>query len=377
MKKYISILCIGLVIGIVGGIFLYTKFSHFNFKGISIEKKSASESKVSSNNNTNSSATKPTNSSTSVSPTPSTGQTPVQQHGQLKVSGNKIVDKNGTPFQLRGMSTHGIQWYGDFVNKSSFTTLRDDWNVNCIRIAMYTDDNSGYQTKKDELKKIVNNGIQNCIDLGLYVIVDWHILSDGNPNAHRDEAIIFFRELATQYKNNPNVLYEICNEPNGNVSWNNDIKPYCEQVIREIRTEDKNAIVIAGTPTWSQQIDDAANNRLSDNNVVYALHFYANTHKDALRNTLSTCVKDKNLPVLVSEFGTCDASGNGGLNLDETKIWLKLLDANKIGYINWSLSSKAETASCFKDGTSSQGNWKVSDLTDGGKFIRDWYRAEK
>jgi len=366
MRKYIFVFIIGVAIGILGGILLDSKFLQSNSKENTSQETVTRVEEEEEDNPKSEEKTEKTKMTT-----------PVEEHGQLKVDGNKIVDKNGQAFQLKGMSTHGIQWFGEFVNKDGFKTLRDDWNTNCVRIAMYTDNNSGYPQKKEELKKLVKEGIKNCIDLGLYVIVDWHILDDSNPNMHRDEAITFFREMAAEYKAYPNMLYELCNEPNGNVTWDNDIKPYCEQVTREIRTQDDDAIVIAGTPRWSQQIDLAAKNRLTDKNTVYALHFYANTHKDELRNTLISCVKDKNLPILVTEFGTCDASGNGGVNLKETKTWLNLLDENKIGYMNWNLANKDEASSCFKPGTSAQGNWEDKDLTQGGKFIKDWFKLNK
>ena len=106
-------------------------------------------------------------------------------------------------------------------------------------------------------------------------------------------------------------IYEICNEPNGGITWTGGIKSYCQSVVSAIRKYDSDAIIICGTGTWSQDIDQVLGNKLSDKNCVYALHFYADTHRDWLRNRLQNCY-NKGLPVLVSEFGTCDASGNGG-----------------------------------------------------------------
>ena len=134
-------------------------------------------------------------------------------------------------------------------------------------------------------------------------------------------------------------------------------------------------MIVCGTGTWSQDIDQVVGNRLSDKNCVYALHFYANTHTDWLRNRLQTCY-NKGLPVLVSEFGTCDASGNGGFNKSQTQTWLKLLDSLNVGYINWSASNKNETASAFKPGTNLRAiSSGTSQLTDSGKLVREWYRA--
>lgn len=306
--------------------------------------------------------------------------TPVAANGALRVSGANIVNSSGKKFQIRGMSTHGIMWedYSDILSTASLKTLRDDWGVNTIRIAMYTEEWGGYTTGSSyasQAKAKVNTGVKNATDLGMYAIIDWHILNDGNPQKHQNEAVAFFTEMAKKYKNNNNVIYEICNEPNGNVTWNSNIKPYAEKVIKAIRKYDSDAIIIVGTGTWSQDIDKVVNNRLSDKNTVYALHFYANTHTDWLRTRFSNCYA-KGLPILVSEFGTCDASGNGGYNATQTKKWFTLLDSKNVGYVNWSAGSKNETASAFKPGTNLKAiKSGTSQLTESGKLVRSHYRS--
>ncbi len=305
--------------------------------------------------------------------------TPVAQHGRLKVSGANIVDSKGKKFQMIGMSTHGLMWedFSNITSKASLKVLRDDWGVNTIRLAMYTEEYGGYTTGsgfKSQAKQKVIDGVKNATDLGMYVIIDWHILKDGNPQTHQSEAVAFFTEMAKKYKGQNNVIYEICNEPNGGVTWSRNIKPYCQAVVNAIRKYDKNAIIVCGTGTWSQDIDQVLGNRINDKNTVYTLHFYANTHTDWLRNRVTSCYS-KGLPILVTEFGTCDASGNGGFNASQTKTWLSLLDKYMIGYCNWSACGKAETASAFKSGTNLSSIKKgTSQLTESGKLIRSLYK---
>ena len=312
----------------------------------------------------------------------SAGSTPVAANGKLRVSGANIVNSSGKKFQIRGMSTHGIMWedFSDILSKNSLKVLRDDWGVNTIRIAMYTQEYGGYTTGSDfasQAKKKVVNGVQNATDLGMYAVIDWHILSDGNPQTYQPQAVSFFTEMAKKYKDYDNVLYEICNEPNGGASWSGNIKPYAQAVIKAIRKYDDDAIIIVGTPTWSQDIHEAANDRLSDKNTVYALHFYANTHTDWLRDRLKQCY-NSGLPVLVSEFGTCDASGNGGFNSAETNKWFDLLDSKMIGYINWSACGKNETASAFVQGTNLASiKSGTSQLTESGRLVRSHYVSRK
>lgn len=330
-------------------------------------------SQQSSGQSSGSSSSSSANTQTPVTPS---GNGIVSQHGQLSVKGTNIVDKNGSPFQLRGMSTHGITWFPDFVNENAFRTLRDDWKTNVVRMAMYVDEwNNGscYMSNKQGSRDLLEKGVDICIKLDMYVIIDWHLLNPGDPTQYTAQAKEFFAEVSKKYAAYPNIIYEICNEPNSGADWNGKIKPYAETIIPVIRANDPDAIIIVGTPTWSQEIDQAANNPLKFDNVMYALHFYAATHTDWLRDRVKNC-HNSGLPIFVSEFGMCDASGGGANNFNETTSWLNLLDSLNISYCNWALADKQETCCAINPGAGANGNWSENNLTESGKWIRNWFR---
>lgn len=326
------------------------------------------------NNNNTSTAKKP---AATVPPAPSDpkGTTPVSQHGQLSVKNGQLVDKNGKGYQLRGMSTHGLTWFPEFVNESAFKTLRDDWNTNVVRLAMYVDEwgnGQCYMGNKSGSLELLEKGVDICIKLDMYVIIDWHVLNPGDPSKYTNEAKSFFETVSKRYAKYPNVIYEICNEPNGGASWSGNIKPYAEKIIPVIRKNAPNSVIIVGTPTWSQEIDKPLSDPLSYKNVMYAFHFYAATHA-GLRSNVENCVA-QGLPVFVSEFGTCDASGGGANDFNETQKWLSYFDKQGISYCNWSICNKDETCSVLRPGTSANGNWSESNLTENGKWIRNWLK---
>lgn len=326
------------------------------------------------NNNNTSTAKKPTST---VPPAPSDpkGSTPVSQHGQLSVKNGQLVDKSGKGYQLRGMSTHGLTWFPEFVNESAFKTLRDDWNTNVVRLAMYVDEwgnGQCYMGNKSGSLELLEKGVDICIKLDMYVIIDWHVLNPGDPSKYTNEAKSFFETVSKRYAKYPNVIYEICNEPNGGASWSGNIKPYAEKIIPVIRKNAPNSVIIVGTPTWSQEIDKPLSDPLNYKNVMYAFHFYAATHA-GLRSNVENCVA-QGLPVFVSEFGTCDASGGGANDFNETQKWLSYFDKQGISYCNWSICNKDETCSVLRPGTSANGNWSESNLTENGKWIRNWLK---
>ena len=329
----------------------------------------------SNNNNSNSSSSKKPSSTVPPAPSDPKGTTPVSQHGQLSVKNGQLVDKSGKGYQLRGMSTHGLTWFPEFVNESAFKTLRDDWNTNVVRLAMYVDEwgnGQCYMGNKSGSLELLEKGVDICIKLDMYVIIDWHVLNPGDPSKYTNEAKSFFETVSKRYAKYPNVIYEICNEPNGGASWSGNIKPYAEKIIPVIRKNAPNSVIIVGTPTWSQEIDKPLSDPLSYKNVMYAFHFYAATHA-GLRSNVENCVA-QGLPVFVSEFGTCDASGGGANDFNETQKWLSYFDKQGISYCNWSICNKDETCSVLRPGTSANGNWSESDLTENGKWIHDWLK---
>lgn len=297
--------------------------------------------------------------------------TPFADHGALSVKGRNLVDKNKKVFQLKGVSTHGIAWFPEYVSKSTFLTLRDQWGANAVRLAMYTEEYGGYCSggDKKQLEAVIDRGVKACTALGMYCIIDWHILSDGNPNQHLAEAKSFFAKMSKKYARNKRVLYEICNEPNGGTTWS-DIKKYASKVISVIRKNAPSAVIIVGTPTWSQDVDQVAQNPMTGKkNIMYAFHFYAATHQKSMREKLKAALKAK-LPVMITEFSICDASGSGSVDYTSARLWKKLINQYKLSYFAWNLSNKNETSALLKPETTRLSKWRAGDLSRTGSWIR-------
>ena len=289
----------------------------------------------------------------------------VSYNGWLKIENNTLVNERKEKIRLKGISTHGLQWYSKYANYDMMKSLKEELGINLFRIAMYTEEN-GYIYNKS-LKNKVEEIVENTKKLDMYVIIDWHILSDGDPLMHKEEAKEFFREMSLKYKDYPNVIYEICNEPNGNVTWENNIKPYAEGVIKEIRENSKKSIIIVGTPTWSQEVDKPVKNKINDEQVMYALHFYSGTHTEWLRERVKEALKD--IPIFVSEWGVSDASGNGGVYKEETIKWINFMKENNLSYAVWSLSDKNESSALLVSGAGANMVTENS-LSEAGKLIK-------
>ena len=299
------------------------------------------------------------------------------QNGALSVKGTQLVDEKGQAVQLRGISTHGIAWFPDFVNQDAVMQLSKDWGANLFRIAMYTDENGGYCTDgdKEKLKALVTDGVEYAKQADMYVIVDWHILHDSNPLTHKAEALQFFKEMTEKLKGEKHVLYEICNEPNSGCSWE-DIKTYANEVIPVIRENAPEAVILVGTPTWSQEIEKPQNDPITGyDNIMYTLHFYAATHKEDLRSKMVSAV-EAGTPVFVSEYGLCDASGNGGNDLGQAQSWIDTMDQHGISYAVWSFCNKEETSALIASSCRKTSDFTREDLSESGKWIYDMLHAK-
>ena len=340
------------------------------------DKSDSSSENTEDNTSNNNLSTNNTSSSTSGGNGQSSNTSQVKgigypsSSGSLHVEGSQLMDSNGKAIQLRGISTHGLAWFPQYVNEDAFRQFRQEWNMNVVRLAMYSAEYGGYSTggDKEALKDLVRKGVQYATAQDMYVIIDWHILSDNNPNIYKSDAKAFFEQMSKEFAGHNNVIYEICNEPNSGTSWE-EIKAYAEDVIPVIRNNDSDAIIIVGTPNWSQYVDQAAANPITNyNNIMYSLHFYAATHKDDLRNKMVNAI-EAGLPVFVSEYGISDASGNGTIDKNQGNKWVETMNKYGVSYIAWNLSNKAESSSIINSSSNKTSGFTETDLTSSGKWL--------
>jgi aryl-phospho-beta-D-glucosidase BglC (GH1 family) len=302
------------------------------------------------------------------------GTTPVAINGQLRVCGTKLCNQFGQPIQLRGMSTHGLQWYMQCLNTASLNALATDWQADVMRISMYIQE-GGYETNPRLFTDRVHSLIEQATSRGIYAIVDWHMLSPGDPNVNLTRAKTFFTEIAQRHKDKPNILYEVANEPNG-VSWSR-IKSYHEQIIPVIRAQDPDSLILLGTRAWSSLgISDGANETeiinspVNATNVMYTFHFYAASHGSEYLNALSRAAD--RIPMFVTEFGTQTASGDGGNNFTRSQQYMDLMASKKISWVNWNYSDDFRSGAVFTTGTCPNGPFAgTSRLKPAGVWVRD------
>ena len=295
--------------------------------------------------------------------------TPVERHGALSVRDGKIVGVHGEPVTLRGMSLFWSQWAPQYYSRETVDWLATDWKVSGVRAAIAATQQDSALTHFDRELEKASTVIEAAEANGIYVIVDWHA-----HEAYPEQAEAFLTEIARRYGHLPNLIYEPFNEPlREGVDWSRDIKPYHQRMIAAIRAVDPDNLIIAGSPSWSQDVDIAATDPLVGDNIGYTLHYYAATHKDDLRRRADTA-REKGLALMVTEFGLVEANGDGAIDLASSNAWWDWAEANDISWFNWSITDKDEGSAALKPGTPPSG-WTDDDLTPSGKLLRSRLRA--
>ncbi|MET7639546.1 glycoside hydrolase family 5 protein [Streptomyces sp. NPDC005438] len=298
----------------------------------------------------------------------------VARNGQLAVCGERLCNERGRAVQLRGMSSHGTQWYERCLTDGSLDALAQDWGADVLRVSTYVQE-GGYESDPERFTRIAQRVVDQAVERGMYAVIDWHQLDPGDPNENTELAKRFFTDMASRYADQPNVFYEIANEPSG-VEWA-DIKSYAEEVIPVIREHDPDGVALVGTRAWSSlgvsegaDEQEVVDDPVDADNVMYTFHFYAASHDERYLEALSRAADQ--LPVFVTEFGTQDAAGEGENDFDAAQRYLDLMAEKGISWTNWNYSDDERSGAVFKPGTCDGDQWSGTEvLKEAGVWIRE------
>ena len=301
-------------------------------------------------------------------------------NGKLSVVGPALVNQDGEKIQLYGLSTHGIQWFGRYCNFDTLAAITSEFGINIVRFSMTTSEGgycSGNTLVKEQMLADLHEGIDAATKLGLYVIVDWHMVgatdpADKNPLTYLEESKEFFSYISEYYKDQNNILFEIMNEPNGSTTWA-DCKKYANEVIPCIR-KNSDGIILVGNPRWTADLNSVMKDPLVGyTNIMYTYHFYARDHRNT---TQVKTAYDSGFPVFISEFGFMNSDGDGPISTTNGNAWKEVLDSRNISYVAWNISNSECSSSIFKQNSSIMDDVSDANLREWGIYLKNWYRSK-
>jgi len=226
--------------------------------------------------------------------------------GMPYVQGTQVVDGSGHPFFLRGAQIESAFNYinswqagvrlNNILNSNVFNAMVHDWKMNIMRLPLsnwiWAKDTANYMHQLDQVIAEANTA-------GLFVVFDLH--DDGkagspygdNADLPKAEDIPFWKAIASHYKDNNMVMFDIYNEPKATTwpQWLHGGGTVAgatvvghQNLVDAIRSVGaKQIIVVEPGSAGGRQNGWASigNYTISDPNIMYSLHVYDNIGYDA------------------------------------------------------------------------------------------------
>lgn len=200
----------------------------------------------------------------------------------LSVSGRYIKDPNGNNVVLRGVSlvdvavantrTRNVRAQIDMATDNA-----NGWYARVVRLPVYPDaidGTPGWNANPDAyFNNHLNPAIQYCVSKQIYCIIDWHYIKDYNSSSVDTATRAFWNYVAPKYRNVPNVIFELYNEPIYPDNWST-WKTWAQPWVNIIRSHAPSNLILVGGPRWSQNVAEAATNPFTGGNIAYVAHIY-------------------------------------------------------------------------------------------------------
>jgi hypothetical protein len=147
----------------------------------------------------------------------------------IKVSGNQLVNQNGQSVRLLGVDRSGAEYecvtsHQVFDGPSSAASVKTmvSWHINSVRVPLNEDcwlGINGVVTGGARYRAQIVSYVKTLESFGLYVILDLHWAAPGTykvatqwPMADADHSPAFWRSMATTFKSDHAVIFDVFNE---------------------------------------------------------------------------------------------------------------------------------------------------------------------
>jgi endoglucanase len=296
----------------------------------------------------------------------------------LHVMSNKLVDTTGATVRLLGVNRDGTEYRcatgsanTTFDGPTGPNTIQAllDWHVNAVRLPLNEQCWLGINglpiggLSADTYQAEIQNYVSDLHSVGMYAILDLHWTGNATTAATKqttmadaDHAIDFWTSVASFFKDDPMVLFDLYNEPILDDSNNNPAQgdPWAcwqngcttqqgwrtagmQQMVSAVRGAGAGQVIIANGLNWSSKLDSWLTHKPNDSNVVAGFHVYMNGGRQtSCRDT--TCWNSvpasvaRNVPLVIGEFGEFDCASTAVAGL------MSWADSNGASYLAWAFN---------------------------------------
>jgi aryl-phospho-beta-D-glucosidase BglC (GH1 family) len=333
----------------------------------------------------------------------------------LRVSGNRLVNGSGQTVQLRGVNISSPEfasvqgdatpWDGDGLGGEPDFGIIKSWGTNAVRIPLNeaswlgltcndTEGNSLHADPSANYQSIIIQTVKDATAAGLYVILDLHWAAPGSScpllqtqMADSDHSLSFWTTMASTFKSDSNVLFELFNEPYFNFDFSGDVWSYLmsggggsfsgypaqsangdwqnigaswaiasmQAMINTVRSTGASNVVLIGSDGYTQDLSGWLANKPSDpaGQMAATWHAYPTWNAvpgsadDALPNFgaqaygWAGAILAAGYPVVITEFGGHNSPGTVGAPMAQRLLtWADQQGASYFGWTwdNWGVT---------------------------------------
>lgn len=339
-------------------------------------------------------------------PSSNSGYFPV---GSFHVQGNQLVDSTGHAFLLRGAQIEGafnVQHQGTSelaatqnLNSTTFNVMHQQWNMNALRIPLC---DYLWQANPTNYLQRLDTVVQQAIAAKLVVVLDLH--EDGHcgtpPTLTARLPLplsqIFWQAIASHYKDNQDIIFDVYNEPTivahvgndhhqSNADWqqwlhggtiNGQQYLGMQNLVDTIRSTGAKQVIAVEGLSIGTSFYKIGNNLINDPNVIYEVHMYFSKKRS------SSTIWDKDfgflssrVPVYVGEWAFLPYNGNGtncplppALATQKIVDFMNYMASNQISWTAWAFmpNRMLQTYNGYVPTTLNGGNFACAPGTTAG-----------
>lgn len=287
----------------------------------------------------------------------------------IRIAGNHFVDGNGRRVRLLGVNRSGTE-YECMANNGFFDGPSDaasiaamaSWNVDAVRVPLNEDcwlgiNGAPAAYSGPNYRNAIAAYVNRLHAAGMYAIVDLHwnaqgsLPADGKTGQGRDMADLdhapaYWTSVATYFRNDHGVIFDLFNEPH-DISWDCWLhgcsvsdgtgtwqSAGMQTLLNAVRATGATNVVTLSADGWGGDIPQWINYRPSDpaGQTAAGWHvYYPETWwSDPSRfNQAVSPVLGAGIPIVATEFGEHDCAG-GWLNQ-----FLPWADSRGLSYTAW------------------------------------------
>ncbi|MCO1574529.1 cellulase family glycosylhydrolase [Crossiella sp. SN42] len=311
----------------------------------------------------------------------------------LRVAGNKLVTAKGEPYRLLGVSRSSGEyacvqgkgmWDGGPVDQASVNAMKT-WNIHAVRVPLNEEcwlgvhgspGGAAYQQAvKDYVDLLVKNGINVILDLhwtwGAYTSgPEWHCKDEHavcqKPMPDARYAPQFWAGVATAFKGNDAVVFDLFNEPYPEIGSDKNLGWKCwrdggtcaglpyetagmQDLVDAVRATGATNVLMLGGLEWANDMREWLAHKPIDplRNIAASWHAYsfnACANESCWDSQIAPLAQQ--VPVVLGEFG------QDNCGFDYMRRLVNWADAHGIGYLAWT--------------------WNPWGCSTGAVLIKDW-----